>query len=415
MSLKSSDLEFCKLQRDKIMQQLAEYSVNGINWKNPTGSNFHISFEVKPDISKGETEEGARKIAEEIGKKLLQDLNPSNLHSYLNVEKPTPTVSNNLKSELWDEVWENLDKYLSDFIKDKIKQDRISANTQKNMEASFKYLKLFCIKGAIPDLQFYKEVQNQMEMMPIDYLRGTRWQNVPMEELAKRFEQSDYETLNSKTINKHLNIHKQFFNWLTYNDGKYETNMGKLKTLHEDDEITKEEYSQNDLRTIFNSDMLDIDKKEICMVALYSGMRVGEISNLKKENFNKEKMFIEIFNGKTKNAARMIPIHKNIEDIILRRVKSGSEYLFFDGNTSANSKKLNRALNKIIPSESKTFHCFRKNFSQALENVLIAEEKYIKYLMGHSSKGDITINDYNLGKMNTTKLRNIMDELVITF
>lgn len=51
------------------MQQLAEYNVNDINWKNPAQSHFHVSFEVKPDISKGETEEGARKIAEEIGKK----------------------------------------------------------------------------------------------------------------------------------------------------------------------------------------------------------------------------------------------------------------------------------------------------------------------------------------------------------
>jgi integrase len=398
------------------MQQIMEHNMNHIDWEDPTRKKYDFSFSITPDISKGETEEGAKKIAKEFGKKLLEDINPSNLHNLLNVNKNSNTAtSNNQKSELWDEVWENFDKYLSDFIKDKIKQDRISANTQKNMEASFKYLKLFCVKGAIPDLQFYKEVQNQMEMMPIDYLRGTRWQNVSMEDLAKKFEQSNYETLNSKTINKHLNIHKQFFDWLTYNDGKYETNMGKLKTLHEDDEIVKEEYSQSDLYEIFNSDMLDIDKKEICLVALYSGMRIGEISNLKKENFNKEKMFIEIFNGKTKNAARVIPIHKDIENIILRRVKSNSEYLFFDGNTSANSKKLNRVLNKIIPSESKTFHCFRKNFSQALEEVDIGEEKYIKYLMGHSSKGDITINDYNLGKMNSTKLRNIIDSLVITF
>ena len=174
--------------------------MNDTDWNDPTKKYYTFSFSVLPDVSRGETEEMARKIANEFSKNLSLDLNSSNLHSYLNVEKPTQPQNNNLKSELWDEVWENLDKYLSDFIKDKIKQDRISANTQKNMEASFKYLKLFCIKGAIPDLQFYKEVQNQMEMMPIDYLRGTRWQNVPMEELAKRFEQSDYETLNSKTI-----------------------------------------------------------------------------------------------------------------------------------------------------------------------------------------------------------------------
>lgn len=156
LSLKSSDLDFCKLQRDKIMRNIMEHNVNDIDFKNLAKSTYTISLDVKPDLSKGETEEGARMIAAEFGKKLMQDVNPSNLEEFLMLNKNsnTPAVQEkNTKLDLWNEIWDNIDKYLEKFIKDKIKQNRISTNTQKNMEASFKYLKLFCVNGVIPDLQ----------------------------------------------------------------------------------------------------------------------------------------------------------------------------------------------------------------------------------------------------------------------
>ena len=61
-------------------------------------------------------------------------------------------------------------------------------------------------------------------------------------------------------------------------------------------------------------------------------------------------------------------------------------------------KRINRRLKSIVPIKEKTFHSFRKNFSQNIELNSKSEDKIKKYLMGHSQSKDITHAVYNRGE-----------------
>ncbi|MCK9491921.1 MAG: tyrosine-type recombinase/integrase [Sulfurimonas sp.] len=348
-------------------------------------------YRVSPSLP-SETEEDA--IKKEIE---LNSISSHEVNSNINLKTPN----------VWNEIWENLDDYLKEFLDEIQKQRRLTDNTIKNMNSGFQYLRLFCKKDTIPNLKFYKNVQNSLEMIPRDFLRSKKWEKFSVEDIEKNFDNCDYETMNSKTINKHINFHKQFFSWLEYNNDIYKTNMNKLIPLFEEDEVVKVEYSEEDLKAIFEYD-LNSEYRDFFNIALHTGMRMGEICSLKNSNINED--YIEIFDGKTKNATRIIPLHKNIKEMVINRAKSNNEYLLFNGNSSAVNKKLNRLLNKIILNKTKSLHSFRKNFSQMLEQTDTGEEKYKDYLMGHSI-ASVRQKHYNLGKINIDKLREIINSI----
>ena len=384
------------MQRDKLMQQLLD---NNMDFRKLAQRDFTFKMEITPDKSKGETEEQAQALATQIGKRILSENNIN-----------TETTDNNL----WNDIWANIDTYLNEFLEELQEQRNLTDNTIKNMNSGFQYLRLFCVEDTIPNLAFYKKVQKNMKTLPYDFLRAKKWRGKSWEWIKENLPKKSYKHLNPATINKHINFHIQFFEWLEYNDIKYKSDMNKIKALYESDIIIKEEYETEDLAKIFRSD-LKSEFKDFCLVALFTGLRLGEISKLTSKNINQELNFIEIFSGKTKNAERAVPIHTNIKDILYSKLNRRNGFLFFEGNTDANGKKLNRALNKIIEDEHKTFHSFRKTFSQSIEMINVAEEKYIKFLMGHSNKSDITMRDYNLGKINYKKLSDIIDNLVIDY
>jgi len=396
------------LQRDKIMEHLMFGKMKSGYLIQETITTDYDNFNKKTLLEKdikvftnkpGETMEEAK----ELQKQLMSNQSNSS----------TPIIINSI----WEEVWNNLDNYIEQFFADKQRTKRkVEDNTVKNMRSGFKYFKLFPFPNKKPDLQFYKEVQNIMEMLPRDYLTGAKWRKTSIEKIVQNFDNSNYETLKPQTINKNLNFHKQFFAWLEYNDSKYETNMHKLLPLYEETEIVKFPYDNEDLGKIFSTD-LDSEYRDFFNIALHTGMRLSEISSLKPQNISMKENTIELFKGKTKSAKRIIPIHSNIQNLLHKRLKKAkkTDFLLFNGNSSANGKKLNRVLNKIIPQESKTFHSFRKCFAVAMEKSRFGSETNKDILMGHSLNGSVRQKHYVVDYKNIELLREIIDNIVIDY
>ena len=146
-------------------------------------------------------------------------------------------------------------------------------------------------------------------------------------------------------------------------------------------------------------------------LAYYCWLRISEICLLEKDNILTidGALYLDIVDGKTDNASRVIPVHSNIKDIITNcLLNTNSTYLFNDGKINATTKKINRALNKIIPNPNKTFHCFRKNFTAKLYDNYAQYEVYIKVLVGHSTKNNITFYTYAGQKLdNNMKIKMI--------
>jgi len=138
------------------------------------------------------------------------------------------------------------------------------------------------------------------------------------------------------------------------------------------------------------------------VVAMYSGMRIGEICVMQNKNIEDKCFHIE--KGKTKASARVIPVHPLIESII-DNLKSSSKEEFlikginsggFDNKRSWNFQKmLGRLRKKIgIPNEIK-FHTLRNSFATRMENLGIPTN-HINELMGHKHN-NMSLDVYSAG------------------
>ena len=178
------------------------------------------------------------------------------------------------------------------------------------------------------------------------------------------------------------------------------------------------EFTEQELKKLYEVNKNNVLFIDVMKILLYTGMRIGELSNLKNDDINlKEKsLLIASEGGKTENATRLIYIHPKIYNIIRKYKKqSKNEYLIDLGKNVKNradtlSKKINRGIDKAIQDKRKVVHSFRKNFIQELYKITEAEH-LIKYIAGHSQTDNLTFDTYNLGKVNFKQIKTIINKI----
>lgn len=75
----------------------------------------------------------------------------------------------------------------------------------------------------------------------------------------------------------------------------------------------------------------------VLLMLIYSGVRPGELFNLKSENVNLNEGYFTILKGKTANATRKVPIHNKTYKFFEHWMNKGTEYLV----TNLKGKKIN--------------------------------------------------------------------------
>ena len=312
-------------------------------------------------------------------------------------------------------IFDNLDKYYDEYVQHKISFDRVSKHSVKSYNSSMKYLKYFTVKESDFSFKFFKELQKKLQQMPKNFFKYPKYYEKTFEELIVIKEKENYDTLDNKTINNHIINWKNFFKYLKYEEHINENPLADIMALSEEKRTNKEEYSNEELTQIFNSNM-DKEYLNMCRVALYSGLRIEEVLSIKKKNIKDNTIHIDLEDSSSKKHQRIIPIHKNLLVTIEYQKKSNKgNFLFFDGNLENEvknvGKRINRRLKNIVSIKEKTFHSFRKNFSQNIELNSNSEDKIKKYLMGHSQNKDITHAIYNRGKVNIDKLVSCINDI----
>lgn len=135
---------------------------------------------------------------------------------------------------------------------------------------------------------------------------------------------------------------------------------------------------------------------DVASIAAYSGMRIGEICNLKPEHIiviDNVHLF-HVQEGKTSNAARVVPIASKILPMVLERCqKPYNGFLFYrasitkreDGKRSSwHVNRFGRLKRDILPdSENKVFHSYRHAWIAKL-NTAGVDEGRVALLAGHS-------------------------------
>lgn len=256
------------------------------------------------------------------------------------------------------------------FIQEKKELDKVSATTYKAYASTFKKLQEYFEKKAISDISIgdYKSFRNFLKSLE----------------------------LKNKTINNHIAYVNLFLEFAVVNKLITENNVKALESLKEE-KVVKENFTDEEIGKILEYDYEDNVATAFEILA-YTGMRIDEVHSLTNDDIKEENgiKYFKIKDGKTENAARKIPIHKNIEKLVSR-----TDFpLFKDKSSSAMQKKMLRELYKVIEKgQTKTIHTFRAKFIEKALNANSEKLLIIQEIVGHSkSKSeDLTIGTYAKG------------------
>ncbi len=406
----NKELEYIREQKKAVnktketIDKYLELSRLTMALKRKIDNDKNINDQIKETINKQfESEQIAKTIEEQL--KSFKDMQISQT-----TQDKTDTTA---------DIYENLDKYFEDYLKYRENHNKVSASSLRSYQGSLNYLKYFITKDTELTFKFFKDFQSKLQLLPVNFTKYKKYYTLNFDDLMKLKEKENYTTLNKKTVNKHINFCKMFFDFLVYEEIITDSPLKNIKRLEEETLTNKEEYTESELISIFNSNM-DIEYKNLCKFALYTGLRIGEVLSIKKVDVKDGLIHIQMADTNNKKHERIIPIHKNLLNVISYQNKHNSGiYLFFDGNSGNEvgrvGKLVNRRLREIVNNQDKSYHSFRKNFSQEIELSTNAEESIKKYLMGHSQSKNITHMIYNRGKVNLNKLQNCINQITFKY
>jgi integrase len=439
ISLKSNNINYCRMLRDKIIKsfqmknekEIMEKILNQEKISNQEAQVVYTQKELEEmdkqfkesniKLSSQEQQEYIQEIFKEeikIDRKIkeLEEKKENKIFEIVKKLENRTIKINNPKKENND-IHANLEKYFNDYLEYKKSFDKVSKHSIKAYQSSFRYLNYLINGDTIFNFKTFKKLQQKLQELPKNFFKYKNFYEKPFEEVIKL--KDTYEGLSNKRINTHINNYKSFFDYLVYEEIIEINPLANIRPLLENKEIKKEEYTPQELESIFNSD-LEKEYINMCKFAIYTGLRIQEILSIKKSEIKDNLINLNLQDSSTKKHTRIIPVHKNLISVInyQKRHNKGS-FLFFTGNSDAEinnvGKRINRRIRNIVNLKEKSFHSFRKNFSQEIELETRAEEKTKKYLMGHDMSKDITHRIYNREKMNIEKLKDCINQITFNF
>lgn len=135
--------------------------------------------------------------------------------------------------------------------------------------------------------------------------------------------------------------------------------------------------------------VIDTPYSHMILILLYTGLRIGELLNLRRQDINRRSSYLIIRHAKTKaGEGRIIPIHSRIMPIIEQVYCGADDYLFIISYTTF--RKHFQDIMKQLNCKH-TIHDTRHTFASLLDSV--ASPNALRSLLGHK-QGDITIRVY---------------------
>lgn len=134
---------------------------------------------------------------------------------------------------------------------------------------------------------------------------------------------------------------------------------------------------------------IDTPYSRMILILLYTGLRIGELLNLRRQDINRRSSYLIVRRAKTKaGEGRIIPIHHRIMPLIEQVYNAADNYLFPISYTSF--RKHFYEIMKQLNCKH-TIHDTRHTFTSLLDSV--ASPNALRSLLGHK-QGDITTRVY---------------------
>ena len=171
--------------------------------------------------------------------------------------------------------------------------------------------------------------------------------------------------------------------------------------------VSYEVFAPGELAKVFT--LLDDEMKAVTAIGAYSGMRINEICTLRESSIKTIEgvLCFEITEGKTKSAARIVPVHSKLIPLVKSLLKTThSGFLFYhasitdraDGKRSTwRTQQFTRAKRKALgepAAERKVFHSLRHAFVQQLDRAQVPEDR-IALLVGHDRGNTESFKTYS--------------------
>ena len=134
---------------------------------------------------------------------------------------------------------------------------------------------------------------------------------------------------------------------------------------------------------------IDASYSRMILILLYTGLRIGELLNLRRQDINRRSSYLIVRHAKTKaGEGRIIPLHHRITPLIEQVYNAADNYLFPISYTSFR-KHFHEIMKQLNCKH--TIHDTRHTFASLLD--AIAPPNTLRALLGHK-QGDITTKVY---------------------
>ncbi|MER3803488.1 site-specific integrase [Klebsiella pneumoniae] len=187
--------------------------------------------------------------------------------------------------------------------------------------------------------------------------------------------------------------------------------------------VSYEVFEPGELAKVFAALGDDEEMQNVTLIGMYGGMRLNEICSLRAANIREIDgvLCFEVTEGKTRSAARIIPVHSLITPLVLSlREKPYNGFLFYrasmidraDGKRSTwHSQRFTRAKRKALGEEGterKVFHSLRHQVAQQLDRNQVPEDR-IALLLGHERGSTESFKTYSKNAASPAELRQYIE------
>lgn len=185
--------------------------------------------------------------------------------------------------------------------------------------------------------------------------------------------------------------------------------------------VSYEVFAPGELAKVYA--LLDDEMKAVTAIGAYSGMRINEICTLRENSIKTIEgvLCFEITEGKTKSAARIVPVHSKLIPLVKSLLKTAhSGFLFYhasitdraDGKRSTwHTQQFTRAKRKALgelAAERKVFHSLRHAFVQQLDRAQVPEDR-IALLVGHERGSTESFKTYSKNAASPVEMRKYVE------
>ena len=369
-----------------------------------------------------------------IRSSIKSDMQKEQIEDLKNLIKDISNSRNIIPNEQSEDRKSNNRYLLSNVVSHHLKAKKSSEDTIKNTQKS---LKLFISCFGDMDIRdidgnIAGDFKDALQSLPA--VHGKQRKNLSIQDEIDRVASEDLETITQKTVKNHMgrlsvcikeSVNRDVIPRNIFLGWTYDLTAKVVRRAWTNDEIIKLVASAWMTTVVSNQTY-----KAIVMMSLYTGMRLGEIANLRNEDIteiNGIPCFLvrshddSDWKPKTLAGIRKVPIHSELMRFgIMNFSRAGEKYLFSElkgSDSRARGQSFSNEFSKHKTSIglplAVTFHGFRHTVSTKLRNVKgDIREIWIDGLLGHepSHKSMGTLN-YTSG-IDVENLRDVVECLM---